>query len=212
MKTRDLFQTYEFLADRADSAFREMQGRHGSCIKCSPRCADCCHAVFGLFLIEAAYIKQQFDTLPPEMKKEILFRIQETERGLRRLESKMRTNEGDPEMQAQILATERIRCPLLNGENECSLYDHRPITCRVYGIPTRIQGKARVCGKAGFEKGGSYPTFDLDSVYRDLFELSKELLAGLGEEDMEKASLLVSLSKAILTPMEILVREDLESR
>ncbi|RJR39765.1 MAG: YkgJ family cysteine cluster protein [Desulfobacteraceae bacterium] len=212
MKTQDLFQAYEFLADKADGAFGEMQERHGSCIKCSPKCADCCHAVFGLFLIEAAYIKQQFDRLPSEAKKEILFSIQETERGLRRLESKMRANEGDPDMQAQILATERVKCPLLNSENECSLYDHRPITCRVYGIPTRIQGKARVCGKAGFEKGGSYPAFDLDSVYRDLFELSKELLARLEEEEMEKASLLVSLSKAIVTPIESLVREDLEQR
>lgn len=211
MKTEDLFRTYEFLVDRTDAAFREIQGSHSSSVKCQPHCADCCHAVFGLFLIEAAYLKQQFDRIPPEQKKDVLLRVSETERGLRRLESKMRANGDDPAMQAHILATERIRCPLLNHDNECTLYAHRPITCRVYGIPTKIHGKARVCAKAGFQKGGAYPTFDLDSIYRDLFALSKELL-GQDSDDHGKASLLISVPKAITTPLEVVIREDLELR
>lgn len=177
-KTDDLFRTYESFADRADGAFREIQESHGSCVRCKPGCSDCCHAVFGLFLVEAAYLKSHFDEIAPGQKKDALLRVNETERGLKRLESKMRAHVDDPSMQAYILATERIRCPLLDEENGCILYAHRPITCRVYGIPTRIHGKARVCGKAGFEKGSAYPTFDLDSIYRDLFALSKELLGG----------------------------------
>lgn len=211
MKTEDLFRTYEFLVDKADEAFREIQGSHGSCVRCRPHCADCCQAVFGLFLIEAGYLKQKFDEIALAQKRDILLRVNETERGLRRLESKMRTHADDPAMQAYILATERIRCPLLNQENECSLYAHRPITCRVYGIPTKVHGKARVCAKGGFEKGAAYPTFDLDTIYRDLFALSKELL-GADTGDHEKASLLISVPKAITTPLELILREDLGSR
>jgi Fe-S-cluster containining protein len=207
----DLIRTYEFLVDKADGAFREIRESHGGCVKCEPHCSDCCHAVFGLFLVEAGYLKQQFDRIPPEQKREVLQRVNETERGLRRLESKMRAHGDDPAMQARILATERIRCPLLNEEKECVLYAHRPITCRVYGVPTRIHGKARVCAKAGFEKGGSYPAFDLDSIYRDLFALSHELL-GAEKDDQEKASLLISVPKAITTPLEAIIREDLEWR
>jgi Fe-S-cluster containining protein len=211
MRIEELFQTYEFLVDKADAAFREIQGSHSSCVKCQPHCSDCCHAVFGLFLIEASYLKKQFDKLPPEEKKDALLRMNETERGLKRLESKMRAHGDDPSLQAYILATERIPCPLLNQEKECILYAHRPITCRVYGVPTRIHGKARVCARAGFEKGDAYPTFDLDSVYRDLFELSKELV-GEDTNDHGKASLLISVPKAITTPLEVIVREDLEAR
>jgi Fe-S-cluster containining protein len=209
-KTEDLFRTYESLVDRADGAFREIQGSHGSCVRCKPGCSDCCHAVFGLFLIEAGYLKFHFDQIPADQKKDALLRVNETERGLKRLESKMRAHGDDPSMQAYILATERVRCPLLDQENGCILYAHRPITCRVYGIPTRIHGKARVCGKGGFEKGTAYPTFDLDSTYRDLFALSKELISR--SDDQEKASLLISVPKAITTPLDIIVREDLESR
>ena len=46
---------------------------------------------------------------------------------------------------------------------------------------------------------------DLDGIYRDLFGLSKELLRSAGREDAEKASLLISLSKAIKTPLEGLI-------
>ncbi|MGD8985952.1 MAG: YkgJ family cysteine cluster protein, partial [Desulfobacteraceae bacterium] len=152
MKLTQLFQSYELLVDKADTAFRKMEKEYGTCIKCERHCSDCCHAVFGLFLIEGAYIKQHFDQLDSKVGREALLRCNDTERALKRLEIRLQRCEEDPQMQALVLARERIRCPLLDGNLDCILYPYRPITCRVYGIPTRIQGKARVCGKAGFKK------------------------------------------------------------
>ena len=37
------------------------------------------------------------------------------------------------------IAATSVRCPLLDEENRCLLYDARPITCRLYGVP-----KARI--------------------------------------------------------------------
>ena len=207
MKPNQLIHSYEFLADEADSAFHRMEKEHGTCIKCERYCSDCCHAVFGLFIIEAAYLKQHFDQLDHKEIKEALLRCNDTDRALKRLEIKLQTNEGDAQMQAYILARERIRCPLLDDKEECILYPYRPITCRVYGIPTKIHGKARVCGKAGFNKSESYPVFDLDGVYSDLFKLSKELLESEETGDPEKASLLISVSKAISTTFEDIINE-----
>jgi hypothetical protein len=70
----------------------------------------------------------------------------------------------------------------------------------VYGIPTAIQGKAHVCGKAGFKSGKTYPIFDLDRAYQELYLLSGELLKEAGRSDPEKASLLISVSRVIKTP------------
>lgn len=202
-----VLQGYELLVDKADAFFQKIQQTHGTCVKCEPHCSDCCHAVFGLFLIEAAYVKRHFDELNGEKIKEALLRCNDTERALKRLEIKLKAHEADPKMGAHILATERIRCPLLDDNRECILYPHRPITCRVYGIPTMIHGKPHVCGKSEFEKGRSYPAFDLDGVYRDLFNLSEELLEGAGEKDLDKASLLISVCGAIRTPLDDLVKE-----
>ena len=208
-KTNDLFQTYELLVDKAEAAFQEMQKEHGSCIKCEAHCSDCCHAVFGLFLIEAGNLKEHFDKLTDEEKKAALVRCEQAEKSLERLQNMLREHEGDPQMQAYIMSRERIPCPLLNEDQECALYLHRPITCRVYGIPTKVQGKARVCWKSEFKKDERYPVFDLDGVYRELYFLSTELLKAAGE-DTGKASLLISVSKAITTPLKDLLRQKLE--
>ena len=207
MKHTQLFHSYEFLVDRADAAFRKMEKEYRSCIKCERHCSDCCHAVFGLFLIEAAYLKQHFDLLDRTKCQEALLRCNNMDRDLKRLEIKLQTHEDDPQMHAYIMAKERIRCPLLDDEQDCILYHFRPITCRVYGIPTKIQGKAHVCGRSGYKKREHYPAFDLDGVYQNLFTLSEELMNSAGCKNSDKASLLISVSKAITTPLDCLIHE-----
>jgi len=209
-KTNDLFQSYELLVDKADAAFQEMQKEHGSCIKCEAHCSDCCQAVFGLFLIEAGYLKEHFDKLTDEEKKAALVRCKQAEKSLERLQKLLQAHEDDPQMKAYIMSRERIPCPLLNEHQECILYMYRPITCRVYGIPTKVQGKARVCWKSEFKKDERYPVFDLDRVHRELYFLSAELLKAAGEDNPERASLLISVSKAITTPLQDLLRQKLE--
>jgi Fe-S-cluster containining protein len=205
MTLAQLFRKYELLVDKADAAFHSMEREQGSCVKCERHCSDCCHAVFGLFLIEAAYLKQQFHQLGREEIKAALLRCNKAEQGLKRLEKMLQAHEDDPNMQAYTMARERIRCPLLDENDDCILYPYRPITCRIYGIPTKIQGKARVCGKAEFRAGESYPIFDLDGIYRDLYMLSREVLNGGEKGDLDKASLLISVPKAISTPPDALL-------
>jgi Fe-S-cluster containining protein len=207
MKIAPLFRNYEFIVDQADEAFRKMKEEHGPSMACELHCSECCHAVFGLFLIEAASLKQHFDQLDTQKKKEVLLRCNETERGLKRLERKLELHGEDLEMQDLILARERIRCPLLDDNQECVLYDHRPITCRVYGIPTRMQGKIRACGKTKFNQGMSYPVFDLDGVYRNLYALSRELLSESGGEDQEKAAFLISMPRVLTASLDEIIQE-----
>ena len=38
------------------------------------------------------------------------------------------------------LGKQRVKCPLLKDKKECILYDHRPIICRVYGVPFSLKG------------------------------------------------------------------------
>jgi len=135
------------------------------------------------------------------LRREAFLRADKSDKDLRVIEEKLKVYEDDPQMNSFALSKERVRCPLLDQNEECILYPYRPITCRVYGIPTAIQGKAHVCGKATFEKGGTYPTFDLDAVYGELYRQSRELIQKCGQADMERASLLISVSKAIKTPV-----------
>ncbi len=203
----DLFEKYKQLVAKGDAAFETIERDHGSCVKCKVGCSDCCHAIFGLFLIEAAYIQEHFYRLDRKVRREILSNAEKYEKELQRVEERLQAHKDDPRMKSYALSKERVRCPLLNEDDECVIYPHRPITCRVYGIPTAIQGNARVCGKAAFERGESYPTFNLDACYKELYQLSKELLVQMGQSDMEKASLLISVAKVLKTPLEEIINE-----
>lgn len=63
MMLKSLFKGYQGLVAATDQAFEKMQWNFGEFIRCRPGCSDCCHAPFGLFLIEAAYLKTHFDRL-----------------------------------------------------------------------------------------------------------------------------------------------------
>ena len=201
MSISPLVKRYERLVTEADQTFQKMTKEFPECIKCKPRCSDCCHALFGLFLIEAVYLKRHFDKLGTKERRAAFLRANKADNELKKLEKRLQTNGKTPEMGTESLARERIRCPLLDDHQTCILYFHRPITCRVYGIPTAIQGKAHVCGKTGFKSGKTYPLFDLDRAYRELYLLSGELLKAAGRRDTERASLLVSVPGVIRTPL-----------
>jgi Fe-S-cluster containining protein len=97
------------------------------------------------------------------------------------------------------LANERVRCPLLSDDDECDLYENRPITCRVYGIPTSIGGKPYTCEKSAFKEGTAYPTVNLDKMNDRLFALSKELLEEIGSGNLKMYMSLVPPSAALMT-------------
>jgi Fe-S-cluster containining protein len=200
-----LFEPYDNLVVTADQSFQNMAEEFTECMQCKPHCADCCHAVFGLFLIEAVFLKRDFDQLNQEERKAAFQRGCDADQALEKLVRTLETFKDDPQMATYSLGKARIRCPLLNDKSECILYPCRPITCRVYGIPTRVRGVPRVCGKAGFKKEKTYPVFDLDGFHRELHQLSKELLERAGDKNPERASLLLSVSKIIKTPVEELI-------
>ena len=202
-----LFQRYEILVAKADQAFKKIAKEYPECIRCKRHCSDCCHAVFGLFLVEAAYLQKYFNQLGRKERRAAILRGKKANRDLQKIEKRLQTQHDDPRTAGYALERERIRCPLLDDNKECILYSHRPITCRVYGIPTAIQGKAHVCRKAGFKNGQSYPAFNLDEVQRELFYLSRELLQKAHRGNAEKAALLISVSKTIETPLEDIIQE-----
>ncbi|AGL03885.1 YkgJ family cysteine cluster protein [Desulfoscipio gibsoniae] len=202
----DIFKEYEQLVAKADAAFQGMEKDYAACIKCAEQCSDCCSAVFGLFLIESAYLNKQISALDENSRQSIMTCADEADEALLAMEKRLQECGGDPQKLTEAIGKERVRCPLLNDDQRCRLYSARPITCRVYGIPTLINGKVHACFKTGFEKGQSYPAFDLDSVYKELYRLSAKFLERAGVGDPERAALLLSVSKSIKTPLEQLLK------
>ncbi|MGD1973376.1 MAG: YkgJ family cysteine cluster protein [Desulfobacterales bacterium] len=196
------FKKYEALVAQADAAFDRVKTAHADCVKCEEKCADCCHALFDLTLIEALYIHHKFnDKYNGSEKAELLEKSNRADRRIYKIKRKaykeLQAGKNEGEILA-AMALERVRCPLLNEKDLCDLYDYRPLTCRFYGIPTAIGGAGHTCGKSGFKQGEEYPTINLDSVHNRLQQISAELLRDIQSQNIKLADLLVPLSSAVV--------------
>ena len=197
------FKKYEELLATADDVFDRMQREYTDCVKCKIKCADCCNALFDLSLIEALYINYHFnEKIKGQDREKLIEKSNQIDRKIHKIKKKAyKAIEGGKAEDAVLmeLAEERVRCPLLNDQEACDLYDYRPITCRFYGLPTAIGGAGHTCGLSGFVQGEKYPTVNLDVIQRKLFEISDELVKEIKSKHIKMAELLVPLSMAILT-------------
>jgi Fe-S-cluster containining protein len=199
-----VFKKYEALVDQVDGVFDQVRQQYPDCVTCKLGCADCCHAIFDLSLVEALYINRRFlEKISGQRKIDIIEDANVTDRNLDRMKRKaFKSVEAGKKTEEQVLlemAAERVRCPLLNKENRCDLYDHRPITCRIYGIPTSIAGRGHTCGFSGFKEGDAYPTVNLDAVHAKLLALSQEIVTVLESKHVKMGDVLMPLSMALLT-------------
>ncbi len=197
------FKQYEALSQAADQVFEKVKADYPQCVKCDRECADCCHALFDLTLIEALYLNDRFNRrFSAEEREVFLEKANRADRKIHKLKRdafrELKAGKDENEILAE-LATEKVRCPLLNDKNLCDLYDHRPITCRLYGIPTSIGGLGRTCALSGFEGGKPYPTVDIDKIHGRLQAISGELLRDIKSRNIKLVDLLMPLSMALMT-------------
>lgn len=200
----EIFSAYMELSLRADDLFEKVAGQFPAEVACSRGCSDCCHAMFDLSLVEAMALNRALSkkySFGAE-RSFILEAASEADRKAVRLKRGyyQQAKQGATDAELMALASrDKIRCPLLGTDDSCLLYDHRPITCRLYGIPTAIHGEAHVCPKSGFQKGGAYPTVALDRIQDQLADLSRRLVKELGSRLKELHTVYVPVSMVLLT-------------
>lgn len=199
----EFFKKYEAIIGEADQVFGTVRARFAENVRCEKGCCDCCHALFDLTLVEALFLNTVFTArFKGRDRTRVLKRADEADRLVHRLKRDAFRAVKDGQNAQEILlemAKVRVRCPLLDDEGLCEMYDTRPVTCRIYGVPTAIGGEAHTCGKSAFEKGKAYPTVYLDRIQDRLYALSHELSASLNTRFKGLGEVLVPVSLALLT-------------
>ncbi len=197
------FDKYEELVKAADEVFKRVSKEHSECVKCEIKCSDCCHALFDLTLIEAIYINHKFkEKITGNAKELVINRANDVDRQIYKIKRQaykgLEAGSDEQKILAR-LAQDRARCPFLNDEDSCEMYESRPITCRFYGIPTSIGGAGYTCGISGFVEGEKYPTVNLDIIHGRLQQISADFVKEIKTEYIKLVDLLVPLSMALLT-------------
>lgn len=198
------FERYEAHAKEADALFAHIRAQYPDLVVCKEKCSSCCHAMFDLSLVEALYLNARFKERVPfgAERTAVLDRADAADRQAVRIKRKVFKDSKDGRDSNEILseiASVKVRCPLLGEDDRCTMYDVRPITCRLYGVPTAIGGKSHTCGLTGFEQGKQYPTIALDKMQHRLSALSAELAKSIGTAYTELDSMYVPVSSALLT-------------
>lgn len=197
------FVKYEAVVGMVDQVFDRIKKEFPKEVFCREKCSDCCYAIFDLTLIEALYLNHKFnEKFSGTEKADLIAVADKTDRALVKMKRDAYKKVKDGADQLEIVAKmsqERVRCPLLGENNLCLMYEFRPITCRVYGIPTSTMGVSHICGRTNFVQGKAYPTLNMDKIYTQLQLLSAELVKDIKSTNIRMHELLIPVSMTIIT-------------
>lgn len=200
---KEHFVKYEALVHMVDGVFERVKKEYPKEVFCRKKCSDCCYAIFDLTLIEALYLNDKFLKKFSGIEKNSLIEIADkTDRVLVKMKRNAYREVKNGADQLEIVAKmsqERVRCPLLGKNDLCVMYEHRPITCRVYGIPTSTLGSSHICGRTNFKQGEPYPTLNMDKIYSQLQLLSVQLIKDINSEQIKMHEMLIPVSMVMIT-------------
>ena len=140
MDLKEILEKYAELLRRVDDWFAGCAGKHPSAITCRNGCSECCRALFDITLLDAFYLKYGFDRLDPEIKDAILVRARERLVYLQGLwpdfaEPWILNYRPEEEWEILMPEDDETPCILLGANGTCMVYDFRPMTCRLHGLP-----------------------------------------------------------------------------
>ncbi len=183
MTLHDHIQRYMELVSTADALFEKVRESHSALMPCKQGCDDCCSVYFRLSLIESFVINGFFRSYVDAHKRQQVMRKAADvepmfEQASGRSSARNKEEEVAGKSADEILGTVRIPC-VLHVEGSCLLYEHRPITCRLYGTPQKIGDQVIACPKTGFRRNHAYLSIDVTRINETLYIYSQEFLTDL---------------------------------
>lgn len=137
---RALLVPYQTLLSQVDAWFSRCSLAAGDAIACRRGCSGCCRGLFDITLLDAFLLKDGFDQLPSQTQ-------QPVEQAARSRISQIQQLWPDfdhpfllnlhPEEEWELLMPEEDEtpCALLGDDGLCLVYEQRPMTCRLHGVP-----------------------------------------------------------------------------
>jgi Fe-S-cluster containining protein len=184
-----LLSRYRTLLSRVDSWFRRVSERFPTKVSCHRGCCDCCLGLFDITPLDVALLREGMKELPAGERADIRERAAAVNAQLAAVEPRLKgqaTLAGltDAELDGVIDAMGPVRCPVLGPDGACRLYGHRPMVCRLNGIPV-VDTRGRVIQREGCFKNsiavGDAPASVIGIDYAAIRREEERLLSELGE-------------------------------
>lgn len=135
-----LLSRYGELLREVDVWFQDCIVRHPQQIACHDGCASCCRGLFDITLLDAFYLKLGVDQLNESQRQTVFSAADQRLKALSKqfplfVEPWILNRIPESEWDAIMPDEDETPCPLLSGSGRCLVYEYRPMTCRLNGIP-----------------------------------------------------------------------------
>lgn len=136
----DLTTRYRELLEEVDGWFDRSAGLFPDQIHCTAGCSHCCRGLFDITLLDAILLQEGFQQLPEPVRNRVLGYSELSIASIRQVwpdfASPWLLNiYPEEQYDAAMPDEDETPCVLLGDDGLCRVYAHRPMTCRLNGIP-----------------------------------------------------------------------------
>lgn len=136
----EVVSKYRELLARVDEWFARSMQAHPEKIACQSGCSACCRSLFDITLLDAYFLKRGFDALPAAAREQVLRKVGDRLQLMREHWPEfdhpyLLNYRHEEEWELLMPDEDETPCVLLGGDGRCLVYDYRPMTCRLHGIP-----------------------------------------------------------------------------
>lgn len=166
-------EEYRSLLDRVDAWYRGVKAKFPEQVPCERGCRDCCLGLFDISLADRDLLREGLAQADDATRRDIEARARSILARLREIYLDLDDTLDGWDSDAiddlcDALGDEE--CPVLGPEGECRLYAHRPLTCRMSGVPVvDVTGESvhpEGCAKCTL-KAEEVPRLDCEKMRRD---------------------------------------------
>jgi len=191
------YAMYRQLVARVEAFGQAIRERYAAQLMCHAGCDHCCYQDFTVFPVEAYHLAQAIAALSSDERQRLQERLQQAEHTL-------------------PIADATQPCILLH-EGRCSVYNSRPLICRIQGFPVfsnmieRPDGDQRDCCPLNFSTMSlsdveSAAIFNLDLVNQTLAAIHHLYTQDTGQGGDQRQAR-VNLSQVVRSALERLAAE-----
>ena len=180
VSSNSVMEQYRHLMRQVHLEVQRLYEARGS-FPCPSDCYDCCRNTATMLIseVEGRDLKVGLKKLAPEILAHIRKKAKRSVRRLEQIGYSQEQMSINPGMEAvEVLKGKpEAECPMLIG-GVCSVYEHRPLICRVWGYPINNGNELACCRKTFIGQRRLYKPID----YARYWEICRDLSKMIGKE------------------------------
>lgn len=136
---QEILDQYQTLLQGIDRWFTDCIEQAGDEIACRMGCTACCRGLFEISMLDARLLQSGFVQLEDDIKQLVLTkarsRVKELQAQWPEFQHPYILNRLPHDDWQEMPEGDLTPCPLLSDDGRCLVYEYRPMTCRLHGLP-----------------------------------------------------------------------------